>query len=209
MAVAAGQPKAQLDGREALLRAALAAFYEQGFHGTTMRDIAARAGTAISHSYYYFPSKADLLCAIMVRVTEDLLDLLAAAQADTSNDPAARLAALVRTHVSFHTDRQAEAFVGNTELRGLRPADRSEVVALRDRVSSVFKEAVAEGMQNGVFHCPYPNETVLAIVTMCTAVANWYDSDGTLAPAAVADRYAALALRMAGYVGPSRGRVER
>jgi AcrR family transcriptional regulator len=190
--------------REAVLRAALAAFVEQGFHGTSMRDIAARAGTVVSHAYYYFPSKADLLRTLMVGVTEDLIAALEAARARAGPNPATRLAAIVRAHVRLHTERQAEAFVGNTELRSLNAKDRAAVVALRDRVSAVFKAAVDDGLRAGAFRCPHRDAAVLAIVTMCTAVAGWYRAGGPLPPAAVADRYAALALAMLGCCGPTR-----
>jgi len=186
-------------GRERVLQAALDAFFEQGFHGTSMRTIADRAGTAISHAYYYFPSKADLLRTLMVGVTEDLLAALEAARVEAGSDPAARLAAIVRAHVRLHTERQAEAFVGNTELRSLTARDRVDVVALRDRVTAIFKATVDEGLRCRVFRCAHRDEAVLAIVTMCTAVAGWYRADGPLAPEAVADRYADLSLSLVGY----------
>lgn len=183
---------------DALLDAALAAFFEQGYHATSMRAIAARAGTAISHAYYYFPSKAEILKTLMVRVTEDLIAAQEAALAAAGDDPAQRLAALVRVHVRFHTERQAESFVGNTELRSLSPHDRGEVVALRDRVSAPIKATVSEGRTQGLFHCAHPAAAVLAIASMCTAVAGWYRPDGPEPPDAIADHYAGMALSMVG-----------
>lgn len=180
----------------ALLDAALACFVAQGYHGTTMRDIAARAGLAVSASYYYFPAKLDLLRRLMVRVTEDLESALAEAERAAGDDPAARLAALVRAHVLFHTHRRAESFIGNSELRALPAADRAEIVALRDRIGAHFKRALEAGSRARVFDIPAPPATVLAIVTMCTAVATWYREDGPATPEQIADHYAELALRM-------------
>ena len=76
------------------------------------------------------------------------------------------------------------------------------MVALRDRVSGAFRSALDDGIAAGVFHCPYPGETVLAIVTMCTGVAGWYNRDGKLTPGTLAVRYAELALNMLGRDGP-------
>jgi len=185
-------------GREVVLQAALETFFEQGFHGTSMRTIADRAGTAISHAYYYFPSKADLLRTLMVGVTADLIASLDSARTEAGSDPAAQLAAIVRAHVRLHTERQAEAFVGNTELRSLTAQDRVAVVALRDHVAAVFKTTIDDGLRCGVFRCAHRDEAVLAIVTMCTAVAGWYRADGPASPEAVADRYADLALNLLG-----------
>ena len=185
-------------GQETLLQAALDAFVEHGFHGTSMRDIAARAGMSVSASYYYFPSKQHLLVRIMTRVTEDLIGALEQARDAAGEDPAARLAAIVRAHVLLHTERQAESFVGSSELRSLTPANRAMAVALRDRVSAIFKDAIGDGLRRGVFHCAHRAEATLAITTMCTSVAGWYRADGPQSPHTIADRYAALSLRLLG-----------
>jgi len=205
------RPSAEADGAEAMLRVALSLFAEQGYHGASMRDIAARAGVSVSAAYHYFPSKADMLRTIMVRVTEDLIADLEAAREGAGPDPAARLSAVVRAHVLLHTKRQDESFVANSELRSLAPVDRRKVVALRDEVGQVFKDIVAEGCRRGAFPQPYSAETVRAILTMCTAVAGWYRASGADRPEAVAERYVALALRLVGVDSPfpRRGKVAR
>ena len=189
---------AEGSGRDAVLRSALEAFFAHGFHDTSMRKIADGAGTAISHAYYYFPSKVEILRTLMIGVTTDLIHVLEAARDAAGDDPVERLAALVRNHVRLHTERQAESFVANTELRSLSAEERQEVVALRDHIATLFKDAVDDGLQQGCFHTANRDEAVMAIVTMCTAVASWYRTDGPKAPEVIADGYAALALSMLG-----------
>lgn len=53
--------------REQLLAAALERFAEQGFRGTTTRDIAQAAGVTEGLIYHYFPGKAALLKAVIER----------------------------------------------------------------------------------------------------------------------------------------------
>ncbi len=189
-----------LAGREAILVAALQAFFEQGFHGTSMRNIAARAGSATSHCYYYFPSKSEVLRTLIIDVTADLIKSLEAERRAASQNPAAQLTAIVRAHVTLHSERQAEAFVGSSELRSLDDAAHREAIDMRDQIGAIFRSVVNDGIQARAFHCPHPNETVLAIMTMCTSVADWYRADGPLTPAELADRYATLALNMVGNV---------
>lgn len=205
------RPTVEPDGAEAILRVALSLFVEQGYHGASMRDIAQRAGVSVSAAYHYFPAKADMLRTIMIRVTEDLIADLEAARDSAGPDPAARLAAVARAHVLLHTRRQDESFIGNSELRSLAPADRRKVVALRDRVGQVFKDIVAEGCRRGAFQQPESPETVRAILTMCTAVAGWYRAAGPDRPETIAERYAALALRLVGgdTIFPRRGKAAR
>ncbi|MFC3231445.1 TetR/AcrR family transcriptional regulator [Marinibaculum pumilum] len=182
-----------------LLDAALEAFVEKGFHGTSMRDIARRAGTSVSHSYYYFPSKHHILWLIVSRICQVLLDELAVVEAEAGPAPDARLAALVRAHVLLHARAQSESFVGNSELRSLHPQDRPRVIEMRDRISRYFRTAIEDGLREGRFRSTEPAaELTLAVVTMCTAVAGWYRPGGGTTPEDLADHYAGMVLRMVG-----------
>ncbi len=185
-------------GRQALLQVAIDCFVEKGFHGTSMRDIAQRSDASIAAIYYYFPSKSDILRHVMIDVTQDLILTLERASDAAGPDAAKQLAAVVRAHVRLHTERQAESFIGNTELRSLAPPDRDQMVALRDRVAEIFRNPIEIGARRGQFRCPYPHEATLAILTMCTSVAGWYRPDGPETPQILADRFAALALSMVG-----------
>lgn len=56
--------------RNQILDAAAAVFAEKGFHRTTTKDIAGKAGIAEGTIYNYFDSKDDLLIGMMTRLTE-------------------------------------------------------------------------------------------------------------------------------------------
>lgn len=49
------------DRRQEIIEAAGRAFGESGYHGTSVKDIAAEAGVAPGTLYLYFPSKRDIL----------------------------------------------------------------------------------------------------------------------------------------------------
>ncbi|MGH7859485.1 MAG: CerR family C-terminal domain-containing protein [Candidatus Binatia bacterium] len=51
--------------RRRLLRAASELFAERGFHGTTVRDIAARAGVNLASGNYHFGSKKELYLEVL------------------------------------------------------------------------------------------------------------------------------------------------
>src|SRR5689334_16343571 len=48
-----------------VLRAATELFAERGFHGTTVRDIALRAGANVASGHYHFGSKRDLYVEVL------------------------------------------------------------------------------------------------------------------------------------------------
>ena len=193
---AAALPLSEVGIDQVIMAAALSLFQERGFYGTSMRDIAARSGTSVSHLYYYFNSKAQVLKSLMIGIVRDLIAELDNALAAAGAQPADRLAALVRAEVLFHCQRQAEAFVGRSELRSLEADDKSEVIALYDQVTAMFACAIAAGVRNGAFDCPHRAEATRAIITMCNGVSGWYRVGGGLTPRVVADRYVCLVLAM-------------
>ncbi|TVT52486.1 TetR/AcrR family transcriptional regulator [Amycolatopsis rhizosphaerae] len=184
-------------GIDAILDAGIAAMAEQGYHGTSVRDIAERAGLSPAALYHHFASKQDLLATIMDRGIEELLRRTRAAR-DAATDPVARLRSLVDVHVRFHLQDQRGTLLGTSELRALEEPFRREHLGKRQQQQRVFDDTVAEGVRRGVFHSPFPREAARAIVVMCTGVAGWYKPHGRLSRDQVARRYQELALDLAG-----------
>lgn len=58
--------------REAILDAALAVFGEVGLHGASLREIAGRVGVSHQSLMHYFPTKNELLMAVLRRRDERL-----------------------------------------------------------------------------------------------------------------------------------------
>jgi AcrR family transcriptional regulator len=172
---------------------------EHGYHGTSVRDIAERAGMSSAALYHHYSSKQDLLFHITDRGIADLVRATEAALAASPDDPAERLRAIVRVHILRHTEHRQGSFIGNSEIRSLDPENRAIVVSKRDQQARLFDSVVLEGIERGVFVTPYPKDASRAIITMCTAVAQWYRPDGPLTPEQVADRYGELSLAMLGY----------
>ncbi len=93
-----------------ILRAATALFRARGYHGSSMRTLARGLRMEPASLYYHFPSKQDILFAILDRTLDDLLDGLRHA-VTAADDDRARLLAAVRFHVLFHVRRRQEAFL--------------------------------------------------------------------------------------------------
>lgn len=80
-----------------ITRAAYRLFVERGYHGTSMRDIAREAGTALGGIYNHFASKEDIFLTVFVEhhPYRDILPAMSAAQGETIEqfvrDAAARM----------------------------------------------------------------------------------------------------------------------
>lgn len=83
-------PKAQLT-RSHLLATALIVFRQQGLDATTMRELAAAAGTSLGSAYYYFPSKEAIIQAYYDDVQAEHARRLAAALTERGLDLKDRL----------------------------------------------------------------------------------------------------------------------
>jgi AcrR family transcriptional regulator len=72
--------------RARVLRAATELFAERGFHGTKIRDVAARAGANVASGHYHFGSKRDLYVEVLRATFAEVRGILARAGAQP--DPA-------------------------------------------------------------------------------------------------------------------------
>ncbi len=79
--------------RQHILSTALSLMATQGVDGTSMRNLAAATGLNVASLYHYFPSKRDLLVAVLEE--RGFVDDPAASQPSLSRDPAAGLGDLL------------------------------------------------------------------------------------------------------------------
>jgi|SRR5579883_1124128 len=96
--------KAEETGQK-ILEAALELFREQGFDGTTMRDIARKAEVATGAAYYYYPSKDAIVMDFYRRASEEMQPKIAAA-VEGAKGLEARLRAVIDVKLAqFAPDR--------------------------------------------------------------------------------------------------------
>ncbi|WP_202879556.1 TetR/AcrR family transcriptional regulator [Serinicoccus kebangsaanensis] len=185
-----------------ILAAALECFVEQGYHGTSIREVASRAGLSVPGVYHHYPSKQAILVAIMEHAMADLWWRSEAAAAEAADDPWSQLRAQVECLVLFHSRKQDLAFIAWSEIRSLSPEHRVEHISRRDRQQRVLDRIVEQGVADGVLQSRRPREASRAVTTMCTAVAQWYRTGGPLSPDELALEYVALVAAMLGRPDP-------
>jgi len=201
-----GDTTGSTDTSRVIADAAIRLFYERGYHGTSIRDIAREANVGIATLFHHHGSKAELLRRIMNTGFDDLLAEMEEAVQAAGDDPAERLSAAVRTHVRCHCERPMESAIATSEMRSVEPPLREEFAAKRERVHALFADALADGAAAGVFDCPTPRETARAVHAMCSAVTGWYRQDGPMSPDEVGELYVGMALRLAGARSPAGAR---
>ncbi|MGH3449419.1 MAG: TetR/AcrR family transcriptional regulator [Haloechinothrix sp.] len=181
---------------------AVALFADKGFHGVGIRELAQAAELSSASLYHYMGTKEALLADIMRDCLQRLLSAARLATADV-DDPVETLGRLVALHVLAHAVQAEETAVVDNEVRSLSATTRRSVVALRDDYEQLWALAIADGCRAGTFHSADQGVSRRALLEMCSGVARWYSPKGPLPLDALAEQYAALALRALG-AAPAR-----
>ena len=128
--------------REQLISTATSVFAEQGFHATSMNDVAEAAGVTKPVLYQHFSSKRDLFVELLTEIGNQLRDRIAKATADAVGRRLARLAGsaqiLVVTHSPqvaargahhWRVEKRLAGDVASSVVTALGPAERVDELA--------------------------------------------------------------------------------
>lgn len=143
----AAAPPPVKNKRDAVLHAALGLFSRYGLHGTSVDQVAARAGVSKSNLLYYFANKEELYVCVL----RDLLELWLAPLREFSaeQDPAAVIREYIRRKLAYSRDSPDASRLFCLEILQGAPLLRDELDRelhdLVDRKSAVIRAWVTDG----------------------------------------------------------------
>lgn len=186
-----------------LLTAATRCYASKGFQATTTRDISRGAGLSPAAMYVHFPSKEAILMEIARTAHEKALDALREVD---HGDPVERIWNVVYRHVSWNARYHVAARVAQYELANLTPEDYAAIREIRRATTRVYREAVAGGIEDGVFVPIDVKRVVRGIIALAIDPVRWYRFEGSDSPEQLGEFYAGLALAMLTSAPPVPGR---
>ncbi len=130
-----------------ILRKSAKLMARQGYHGTSMRDLAETTGHSLSGLYHYLKSKDDLLFKINERGFTSILET-AKSILEQDISPADKLKAVISNHVDFFSSNMSEMRV---MMFGTHDIDRKRgqiIKELKDEYASLVKRAVNGFMES-------------------------------------------------------------
>lgn len=179
--------------RDELLVAAAQLFARNGYHATSMQDIADALDILRGSLYHHIDGKEALLHELMERgITELLTQARPIAQADMS--PEEKLAEIVRRHtvtIARYPDFMA---VFLHELKSLSPERRRDILTLRDEYDHIVREIIEEGVENGAFRPMNVRMATFGLLGLLNWIYQWYAPGGPLSPEDIADVFIDMVL---------------
>lgn len=170
---------------DSLLTRALTLFITQGYHATTVEEIAQAADLTKGAVYFYFKSKANVLKTLLDRTEELTVEPTLAAMDSAGSDPRDRLNAFVRSQSVIgaeKTEYMLLAILMSAEFNGSGDEIEKRLMNLMARMEDALRETVKVGQASGVFRKGIgANE--LASVIMATnkgCYVEWYMRGGDL-----------------------------
>ncbi|HEV7169130.1 MAG TPA: TetR/AcrR family transcriptional regulator [Micrococcaceae bacterium] len=129
--------RAKANRRQAILRAAAQLFAQRGYNRVSIEDLGAAAGVSGPAVYRHFSGKQAVLAALLVGVSEDLLEGGQAVVTEADDDAQA-LRGLIQFHVDFALSNPDVIRVQDRELANLIDADQASVRTLQRNYIAVW-----------------------------------------------------------------------
>jgi AcrR family transcriptional regulator len=189
-----GPPSAVAQDRlRQIKEAASRLFYERGYHGADLREIAAVVGLHPSTFYNYVGGKEQLLYLIIRDALDDLLDQFEQ-RVDPIDDPVMALSMALRIHTRVHAHGRYSAWSSQTHDQYLDGEFGEDIVERKRLYRDKWLAIIQRGIDRGVFRNIQPQMAYFGIIAMAHNVARWYREDGELSPDDIADTFITIAL---------------
>jgi AcrR family transcriptional regulator len=155
-------------------------FAEQGFHGTSMRDLGKKLGLMGSSLYSHVVSKDELLVDV-VREASSRFQALADEVVTMSGTANERLSRLVHGHLQILVEDPHQARTFLNETRFLPEPERDKAVTMFDRYQQVFRDVLSSGCVNGEFRSDLDVHLAANLVlSLLNGTQRWFNADGAL-----------------------------
>jgi AcrR family transcriptional regulator len=179
--------RARDEKREAVLRAAVALFLEQGYHRATLTGVAERLNITKPALYNYFRGKDEILFECWAMGQERVDDFIAGIDAEGGTG-LVKLRKLVRAYAEVMATDFGASLV-RFDVRDLSEKNAEIVRAGKRSIDHTFRGYVTDGISDGSIKPCDAKLAAFAIAGSLNWIGHWYQSDGPLSPQAIAEEF--------------------
>jgi AcrR family transcriptional regulator len=183
--------------KERIMAEAIRLFYEQGYRGTTLEQIADALGVTKPFVYGVYDKKTDILFDIAL---QNISSSLEAAQQgfDSKGSVSERLVEVVRRLTKVCIDHQEAVAVYFREQTSLEPEQLRVIHGLHKKFDRVLALLLEDGVRQKEFSLDDSRTASLAISGMVSWTYVWFRNSGRLSQHELMEQMAQYALRIAG-----------
>lgn len=172
--------------REAIVDEAAKLFAQHGFLGTSVSQLAKACGSSKSLLYHYYPSKEDVLYAVMASHIERLEELVGEVL-DAGGAADKKLHRLLTLFMDEYITASSRQKVLLNELGQLPPDRRKSIISKQRKIIDAIQALLTE-MKPGVSSGKSRARAITMLVFgMINWTSTWYKPSGELSPAEIAD----------------------
>lgn len=163
-----------------IIAAAARLFKEQGYHATTIQDVADNVGMLKGSLYYHIKSKEELLYLV---TQEPIRELIERQKKLSESDlpPRQKIVEFIRSHLQAFDENYPHMFVFLQEKASLAEPVQAEVAGIDFRYESLLEAILCEGVETGQFRCELDVKMMaFSILGVCNWMFKWYSKGGRL-----------------------------
>lgn len=184
-----------------ICRIAARVFYEKGYDGASMQDIAKAVGLTKAGLYHHVGSKDRLLFEIM-NYGMDILDEMVLQKVKDIADPREKLKQTIIGHINLIVRaRDEEITVILHENRSLKGALRKKINSRKRQYIDYLEDLIGQVQETGGKRQLSPRVAAFALLGMVNWLYQWFDPEGPVKQAELSRVYVDFFLR--GLLGPN------
>ncbi len=182
--------------RDEILDAAGQLFSRQGFHATSMRDLARAVNLQGGSLYAHIESKEEVLFELVNRAADEFLGNAEAVPA--SLPPKEQLKRLIQGHLEVIVRELDNATVFFHEWKFLSPELQSQIKARRDAYEGYFRRIIEAGSRSGDFQVEDIRMASLFVLSALNWTYQWYRPGGKMSLENLVQQYCNLIFKALG-----------
>lgn len=177
---------------QAIMDCAAALFAKEGYPSAKMQDVAKACGATKSMLYHYFPTKDDLLFAMLMEHLERVVSSVEDAIAMQAL-PREKMLAMVQVYTQKSAQSRRRHMIAMQDVKYLPRAKQTPLIELQrkltDLVAGLLRE-VNPDLPDDVYK-PY----TMMLIGLLNWTDMWYRPSGTMKPQELCDRISRLFLK--------------
>lgn len=163
-------------------------FWQKGYHGTSMKDIASMCDCKAANMYNYFKGKEDILFEVIKDITELAVNSVRYLEDDETTNPVDQLRSFIANHLGVLVQmKKSSVLISDTGLQNLTREHRKVIVELRDTYDRIMTKVIKRGIESGDFAVKDEKVIVYLISSVIIRSTIWFSSKDRLSAKEVAD----------------------